>query len=145
MIGEELLYDLRSFLFHLYDPAYPPGDPVRTLTGCPAEGDAACSRAAVLDAIESLRPPPDVPVSSRLSRLYQLLLHRFVQSRTQEETSGLLGLTPRQPPFSPPLLPGRQLAIEALREWINGQQPRRPQAEDSVAATRPADPATPHC
>ncbi len=95
MIGEELLYDLRSFLFHLYDPAYPPGDPVRTLTGCPAEGDAACSRAAVLDAIESLRPPPDVPVSSRLSRLYQLLLHRFVQSRTQEETSGLLGLTPR--------------------------------------------------
>ena len=60
-------------------------------------------------------------------------------------TADLLGLTPRQPPFSPPLLPGRQLAIEALREWINGQPTQRPRPGDPAAATRPANPATPHC
>ncbi|MFN6132094.1 MAG: 3-methyl-2-oxobutanoate hydroxymethyltransferase [Synechococcaceae cyanobacterium] len=60
-------------------------------------------------------------------------------------TADLLGLTPRQPPFSPPLLPGRQLAIEALREWINAQRPWRSRPTDPAAATRPADPAAPHC
>jgi 3-methyl-2-oxobutanoate hydroxymethyltransferase len=53
-------------------------------------------------------------------------------------TADLLGLTPRQPPFSPPLLPGRTQAVEALRRWIAGQ--RRP-----GAPTSPAAPAAPHC
>ncbi|MEB3331759.1 MAG: 3-methyl-2-oxobutanoate hydroxymethyltransferase [Synechococcaceae cyanobacterium] len=51
-------------------------------------------------------------------------------------TADLLGLTPRQPPFSPPLLEGRGLALEALRGWIRAQQP---------VATPPAAPAAPHC
>jgi 3-methyl-2-oxobutanoate hydroxymethyltransferase len=34
-------------------------------------------------------------------------------------TADLLGMTPQQPPFSPPLLNGRQLCVEALRGWIN--------------------------
>ncbi len=53
-------------------------------------------------------------------------------------TADLLGLTSRQPPFSPPLLDGRGLAVEALRQWISAQGPVRP-------ATRPAAPAAPHC
>jgi 3-methyl-2-oxobutanoate hydroxymethyltransferase len=53
-------------------------------------------------------------------------------------TADLLGLTSRQPPFSPPLLDGRGLAVDALRGWISAQQPARP-------ATRPAAPAAPHC
>lgn len=57
-------------------------------------------------------------------------------------TADLLGLTPRQPPFSPPLLPGRQRAVEALRQWIAGQ--RRP-AAPPAAPTSPAPPAAPHC
>jgi 3-methyl-2-oxobutanoate hydroxymethyltransferase len=60
-------------------------------------------------------------------------------------TADLLGLTARQPPFSPPLLPGRQLAIEALRDWIKAQQPLRHRLEDPAAATRAAPPATPDC
>jgi 3-methyl-2-oxobutanoate hydroxymethyltransferase len=51
-------------------------------------------------------------------------------------TADLLGLTPRQPPFSPPLLDGRGLAIEALRGWVTAQR---------AAPTSPATPATPHC
>ncbi|MGB7564222.1 MAG: 3-methyl-2-oxobutanoate hydroxymethyltransferase, partial [Prochlorococcaceae cyanobacterium] len=53
-------------------------------------------------------------------------------------TADLLGLTARQPPFCPPLLPGRALAVEALRGWL--EQQRQPSAP-----TRPAAPATPHC
>jgi 3-methyl-2-oxobutanoate hydroxymethyltransferase len=51
-------------------------------------------------------------------------------------TADLLGLTPRQPPFSPPLLDGRGLAVEALRGWISRQRP---------APTTPPSPAAPHC
>ena len=50
-------------------------------------------------------------------------------------TADLLGLTPRQPPFSPALLSGRQLGVETLRRWI---------AEQSLP-TRPAAGAAPHC
>ncbi|MCX5968489.1 MAG: 3-methyl-2-oxobutanoate hydroxymethyltransferase [Cyanobacteria bacterium] len=53
-------------------------------------------------------------------------------------TADLLGLTSRQPPFSPPLLDGRGLAVQALRQWISAQRPSQP-------ATRPAAPAAPHC
>jgi 3-methyl-2-oxobutanoate hydroxymethyltransferase len=59
-------------------------------------------------------------------------------------TADLLGLTTRQPPFSPPLLPGRTLGVEALRRWIAGQ--RHPsQGPAAAPATRPATPAAPHC
>ena len=50
-------------------------------------------------------------------------------------TADLLGLTPRQPPFSPPLIDGRGLAIEALRGWIGSQR----------APTTRGTPAAPHC
>jgi 3-methyl-2-oxobutanoate hydroxymethyltransferase len=52
-------------------------------------------------------------------------------------TADLLGLTERQPPFSPPLLAGRQLCIEALSGWVAGLQTTPP--------TTPAAPAAPHC
>ena len=52
-------------------------------------------------------------------------------------TADLLGLTERQPPFCPPLLPGRQLCVDALRGWVAGLQTTPP--------TTPAAPAAPHC
>ena len=52
-------------------------------------------------------------------------------------TADLLGLTPRQPPFSPPLLDGRALAVGALRHWISDQ--------GSAPATTPASPVAPRC
>jgi 3-methyl-2-oxobutanoate hydroxymethyltransferase len=54
-------------------------------------------------------------------------------------TADLLGLTRRQPPFSPPLIQGRTLGTEALRRWIAALE--HPATPD----TRPAAPATPHC
>ena len=37
-------------------------------------------------------------------------------------TADLLGLTAQQPPFSPALLPGRQLCAEALERWVLDQR-----------------------
>jgi 3-methyl-2-oxobutanoate hydroxymethyltransferase len=56
-------------------------------------------------------------------------------------TADLLGLTPRQPPFSPPLIQGRDLAVGALRDWVNNQQGPRAAA----GATIPEHPAAPRC
>ena len=36
-------------------------------------------------------------------------------------TADLLGLTPRQPPFSPALVDGRVLFVDALKTWIDAQ------------------------
>ena len=38
-------------------------------------------------------------------------------------TADLLGLTAQQPPFSPALIPGQTLFVEALRSWIEAQTP----------------------
>ena len=56
-------------------------------------------------------------------------------------TADLLGLTPLQPPFSPPLIQGRNLAVGALRDWVNSQQVPRAAA----VATIPELPAAPRC
>ena len=78
-------------------------------------------------------------------------------------TADLLGLTERQPPFCPPLLAGRSLAIEALGGWVTGlaastdpssppnsppQQPpisRLTSPPPSAPPTTPSAPAAPHC
>ncbi len=36
-------------------------------------------------------------------------------------TADLIGLTEKQPPFSPALIPGRELCIKALKDWIEKQ------------------------
>jgi 3-methyl-2-oxobutanoate hydroxymethyltransferase len=53
-------------------------------------------------------------------------------------TADLLGLTERQPPFSPPLLEGRGMAAAALRQWISTLSVPAP-------PTRAEAPAAPHC
>ena len=53
-------------------------------------------------------------------------------------TADLLGLTSRQPPFSPPLIDGHGLAGEARRSWVRVQRP-------AVPPTMSEAPAAPHC
>jgi CheY-like chemotaxis protein len=92
---EQLEKSLHDFLLHLYDPAYRLPEPLLATIGCSAELGYECSRAAIIRAIDSLRPPPDSPPGTRQLRLYQLLHQRFVEALTQEETSERLGLTSR--------------------------------------------------
>ncbi|MEB3193620.1 MAG: 3-methyl-2-oxobutanoate hydroxymethyltransferase [Cyanobacteriota bacterium] len=58
-------------------------------------------------------------------------------------TADLLGFTDRQPPFSPPLVDGRGLAVEALRGWI--RQQGTPAARPVAPSTTPESPAAPSC
>lgn len=62
-------------------------------------------------------------------------------------TADLLGLTPSQPPFSTPLLAGRQLCVEALRGWLQSAAPPGPgpSRQADGRPTRPAAPSAPHC
>ena len=62
-------------------------------------------------------------------------------------TADLLGLTERQPPFCPPLLAGRSLAIEALGGWVaNLSASAAPLSPPPPAPpTTPPAPAEPHC
>ncbi len=39
-------------------------------------------------------------------------------------TADLIGLTSKQPPFSKPLISGRQLFVKALQDWIKQQHPQ---------------------
>lgn len=41
-------------------------------------------------------------------------------------TADLLGLTAQQPPFSPARLPGHQIFVDALQEWVQQQKPTPP-------------------
>ena len=40
-------------------------------------------------------------------------------------TADILGLSIKQPPFAKPLFPGRELCIEALKEWIETTNPNQ--------------------
>ncbi len=57
-------------------------------------------------------------------------------------SADLLGLTPSQPPFSPPLLAGRALCVEALSRWLRSPGAVTP---PNAPPTTPAAPAAPHC
>jgi len=53
-------------------------------------------RAELLDAIESLHPPQNLPTRSRAARSYVLLYSRYVQEMTTEEVLDLLAISLRQ-------------------------------------------------
>ena len=46
-------------------------------------------------------------------------------------TADLLGLTPRQPPFSPALVDGQQLFVSALKTWIEEQTAANPHRDNA--------------
>ena len=60
-------------------------------------------------------------------------------------TADLLGLTPQQPPFSPALIPGRQLCVEALKGWVSQQQLLNPSVPLEANPTSTPAPPTPDC
>lgn len=60
-------------------------------------------------------------------------------------TADLLGLTPQQPPFSPALIQGRQLCVEALKGWVSQQQAPHPATPSAVPPTNTSVPPAPGC
>ncbi len=92
---EKFRDDLRDGLNHLHDPDYH-ADP--TLAEIITGGSAARSSTvqyAIIQAIRNMKPPPDTLVSAPIHRCYDLLVHRFIEGLTQDETADRMASTVR--------------------------------------------------
>lgn len=108
---------LQEGLPQLYSPTYQPPELMWLVTGSnPGQGIEAV-QAAIIQAIEALRPTPDVPPNARIRRLYQLLSCRYIQGLTQKETAQRLGITSRH------LRREQKQAVSLLARRLWEQQP----------------------
>lgn len=109
---------LRNALGHLFDPTYRPASCLSAIAGWEGQRTFESLRPLLIEAIESLRPGPEVPLSAREWRLYDLLAHRYLQAHTQDETAERLGITSRH------LRREQEDALQLLadRLWQHGSQ-----------------------
>jgi CheY-like chemotaxis protein len=84
---EELERELHEALAHLYDPDYQPSEAFCSAIGCDVRDGVLGVQTAILRAIESLRPPSDIPPTAHARQVYELLHNRFVLKLIQEETA----------------------------------------------------------
>jgi CheY-like chemotaxis protein len=84
---EELERELHEALAHLYDPDYQPSEAFCSAIGCDIRDGVLGVQTAILRAIESLRPPTDIPPTAHARQVYELLHNRFVLKLIQEETA----------------------------------------------------------
>jgi CheY-like chemotaxis protein len=91
----EFELQVREALTQLYHPGYRPPPLLFSILAVAGQPGAERVREALLQAIEALKPSPDTPPNARSWRLHYVLVHRYVEARTQEETAELLSITPR--------------------------------------------------
>jgi CheY-like chemotaxis protein len=84
---EELERELHEALAHLYDPDYQPSEAFCAAIGCDAQDGVLGVQTAILRAIESLKPPSNMPPTAHTRQVHDLLHNRFVLKLTQEETA----------------------------------------------------------
>jgi CheY-like chemotaxis protein len=92
---EEFETHLQHALVHLYDPTYRPAEVLWAVTGYNPQEGVEVIQAALVRAIEDLKPAPDVPPTARIRRIYEVLSYRYIQELTQEGAAERLGITPR--------------------------------------------------
>ena len=92
---EKFEQHLRDALAHLYEPTYQPSRLVWMVTGCSPHQGIESVQAALIRAIENLKPGDNIPPTARIRRFYELLFYRYVQNLTQEATARHLGITAR--------------------------------------------------
>ena len=117
---EQALYEGLS---HLNDPMYQPPALLWQGLGVPPQQDVKCLQSALIQAIEALKPAPNVAPHARSQRVYELLSLRYLQGLTQEETGDRLGLTVRH------IRREQKLAVHGLAQWLWDQS----QADDTPA------------
>ena len=94
---EQFADRLREGLNHLQDPGHLRRSSLAALFGVADRSDAPFAvRRILIDAIESLEPPPDEPSQSRAWRIYESLYYRYVQQFSQQEIADQLGISARQ-------------------------------------------------
>ncbi|HEY64301.1 MAG TPA: response regulator [Caldilineae bacterium] len=93
---EEFLLHLRDALNHLYNPERLRRNPLATLFGVADRFDTASALQRILiDAIETLKPPPGEPPQSPAWRVYEPLFYRYVEQLSAKEVADQLGVTER--------------------------------------------------
>ncbi|MEW5956662.1 MAG: response regulator [Chloroflexota bacterium] len=92
---EEFEKYLQAGLKDLYSPTYQPPPLLWAVTGCNPQQGVESLQAAIIRAIEALKPAPDVPATAPVRRLYQVLVCRYIQGLTQMQTAQRLNITSR--------------------------------------------------
>jgi CheY-like chemotaxis protein len=88
---------VRGALMGLYDPGVLAASPLITWLGLHNENDPARALLdALLQAIESRRPGPDVPPQSNAWRIYHILRQRYVECFGQRDIAATLVISTRQ-------------------------------------------------
>jgi len=135
---QEFVQGLRDALLHLYDPGYPVPQAVLELLGLDPQEGLEPIQAAILEAVEGLKPASSVPACARGWRMYEVLSCRYVQKLTQEQTAERLGITPRH------LRREQRSAINALAKRLREKSGDRagltdePRPESQEQLTAPA-------
>jgi CheY-like chemotaxis protein len=105
---------VRHALAHLYDPDVLRTHPLLAMLGLSTRANPqAALRDLLLSAIEAMRPPAAVPVSSRAWRVYKVLQCRYVQQMDQEQTANQLGVGVRH------VRREQHAAVEALADVLH--------------------------
>ncbi|MGI6379711.1 MAG: response regulator [Anaerolineae bacterium] len=96
---ERFAEDLQDAFRHLHDVVYLRDHPLlalRSLEGGSAKEQAFALQQALLDAVDELRPGPDVPPDSLHWRRYRLLDYRYRKALNPRATARELGISRRQ-------------------------------------------------
>lgn len=87
--------NLHEGLANLHDPTYQPPALLWEVLGCQPQQEGKSFQAAIIQAIEALKPTAAVAHQDRSRRIHVLLTYRYVQGLTQEATAERMGFTPR--------------------------------------------------
>jgi CheY-like chemotaxis protein len=110
---EQFIKDLRDALNHLHDPVRLRRSPLAEFLGVADRFDTSLVlQRALIEAIESLRPPDDEPFQSRAWRIYDSLRCCYVQQLGQHAVADQLGISTRQ------LRREQQVALEELADQL---------------------------
>jgi CheY-like chemotaxis protein len=105
--------DLHRALLDLYDPGELARSRLLELFSIGERPDPpAALRRLLLEAVDALKPPDNLPQQSKAWRTYRILLHRYVQQVAQREIAASLGFSVRQ------LQRHEQVALQTLADYL---------------------------
>ncbi len=131
-MDEELFSQwVRDALCHLYDPPYLEQHPLRLvlLPGMAPEAKGPTLFRRLLDGIESLRPPEQVPRAAARWRPYLILCARFVDGQDPAAVAQELAISPRQ------YRREQARGLRALTELLWKSRPTAPSAAGATTRT----------
>jgi CheY-like chemotaxis protein len=86
---------LREALTHLYDPLYEIPRILQRTLGIDPSGGTETMRAAIVQALDGLKPASYLPEDAPIGRLHDVLVSRYVQRQTQEDVAEHLSVSSR--------------------------------------------------